>query len=86
MKDKNGKTIHKGDIIEWKIDGFETSGGYPSPNISWMAYPETRKVVIEDVKHLPTFKEYTGIGMIERQSTIEIIGNKFKNPELLEAK
>jgi len=80
MKDKNNKVIHKGDIIEWKIDGFRTSGGYPSPNISWMAYPETRIVIIDDINNIPSFIEPMGIGALNRSSTIEIVGNINKNP------
>lgn len=86
MKDKNGKEIKLGDIIEWKIDGFSTSGGYPAPNISWMAYPETHRIVIDDINNIPNFVAYMGIGGLEKTSTIEIIGNKFDNPELMEEK
>ena len=74
MNDKNGKEIKNGDIIKWFVKGFSTSGGYPAPNISWHADDEIRLVIIKDNK-IPSFKESTGIGAIERHTEIEIIGN-----------
>jgi len=74
MKDKNGIELKKGDIVKWFVAGFNTSGGYPAPNISWHANDEIRIVIVKDIKIL-NFTEFTGIGAIERQTEIEIIGN-----------
>ena len=82
-RDRNAKEIYDGDIIKWKIGGYRTEGSYISPSVSFAADNEVKIIEIKDITNLPTFKAYTGIGHIERQGTIEIIGNIYENPELL---
>ena len=83
LKDNNGKEIYEGDIIEWKISGYSMSSSWISPNIGCMAEDERQLIIIKDITNLPSFKAYTMIGSIERESTIEVIGNTFDNPKLL---
>jgi len=78
--DKNGKEIYSGDIIEWRTKGYTMSGSYVA-NVGCSADDEIERVIIGDNADL-SFIKYTIFGHIPRESTIEIIGNKFENEEL----
>lgn len=74
LKDKNGKEIFEGDVVKGvAFDGFAFSKGCISnPNCSY---------IVE-------FKEGSARGFYYlhhiRMDTIEVIGNIYENPELLE--
>ena len=82
MKDKNDKELCKGDIVKWTKKAWGMSATPNAPIVSWLGDEEIEIVVIENI--VPSFKAYYPIGAVERRSTIEVIGNKFDNPELLE--
>lgn len=80
LRDKNGKLIFEGDIIEKQNQKFVIKYEFDS----FVAYSEEKKPV--SVYGLFTFKLCCG-GWPEKETenTIEIIGNIHENPELLEA-
>jgi uncharacterized phage protein (TIGR01671 family) len=72
LKDKNGKEIYEGDIVR---DSTMTYLGIIAWNTGDCSF---------DVKSTKTGMHY-GIG-ISRQNDLEIVGNIYENPELLEDK
>jgi uncharacterized phage protein (TIGR01671 family) len=82
-QDKNKKDIYTGDIIKWVIKGYAMGGSYLSPDIGCASNDEIEIIVIgDDLTNIPNFVKYTMMGSIPRESTIEIIGNKYENEEL----
>ena len=73
LKDKNGKEIYEGDIIEWT--GEPLLKDVPNKNkyiIKWEIFHDIEKY------------EITGSGFkTENPDRIEIIGNIYENPELI---
>src|SRR6185312_10962387 len=70
LKDKNGVEIYEGDIIQADDSGtFLGDKFYKGFHRYW------KKQVVEDIRNC-FFKNYT--------SNIEVIGNIYENPELLE--
>lgn len=70
LKDRNGVEICEDDIVTWQ--GYEVSNG--------RQIRPTRKWLVEwDYLKLCQIQN-----IIESNRTLEIIGNKFENPELLE--
>lgn len=80
LKDKNGREIYEGDIVEVKDRRYELHGigivEWDKENGLWMIYfPDTQgATMLRD--WLP--KEY------EASLSIKVIGNVYENPELLE--
>ncbi len=80
FRDKHGKDIYEGDIVEVKDRRYELHGigivEWDKENGLWMIYfPDTQgATMLRD--WLP--KEY------EASLSIEVIGNVYENPELLE--
>ncbi len=79
LKDKNGKLIYEGDIIQKENQKFVIKYDFDS----FKAYDEENKPI--SIYGLFTFKICSGgwPGK-ETENTIEIIGNIHENPELLE--
>lgn len=74
LKDKNGKEIYEGDIVDWDGDQFEIKYGIQLVDAFegigfnlWSFYGRS-----EDIGKA-----------IRLQSAIEVIGNIYENPELL---
>ena len=73
LKDKNGKQIYEGDIVEW----FEENGRFHYKGIvenkpGWFLIKDKlacRRILVK----------------LMEAYNIEVIGNKYENPELLEA-
>ena len=74
LKDKNGKLIFEGDIVKYIISDGQTAGEEISA-VSWSEYG-----------YYPWMNEYEceGCDLYCTVSEMEVIGNIFDNPELLE--
>jgi uncharacterized phage protein (TIGR01671 family) len=73
LKDKNGKEIYEGDIIQYQ-DGSYQSANYDKVVVEWMS---------EDAGY-----DYTGWKLKDtflQGGSYKVIGNIFENPELLKA-
>ena len=78
LKDKNGKLIYEGDIIEKQNQKFVIKYEFDS----FVAYSEEKKPV--SIYGLFTFKLcFGGWPEKETENTIEVIGNIHENPELV---
>jgi YopX protein len=75
LKDKNGKEIYEGDIIEWRSKRLPSS-----PNRKRRGSPSTRRVI----KWKSPSKAGVGFN-IGISKSYEVIGNIYENPELLKA-
>lgn len=78
LKDKNGKRIFEGDIVQWKDENFNN---YTSV-VEWCGekwnYP-----AFDLAKH---DYECNGLQYVHEDCIIEVIGTIYDNPELLEMK
>lgn len=78
LKDKNGKHIFEGDIVQWKDENFNN---YTSV-VEWCGekwnYP-----AFDLAKH---DYECNGLQYVHEDCIIEVIGTIYDNPELLEMK
>jgi uncharacterized phage protein (TIGR01671 family) len=71
LKDKNGKDIYEGDIIQYQ-DGSYQSANYDKVVVEWVS---------EDAGY-----DYTGWKLTDtflQGGSFEVVGNIFENPELL---
>ena len=76
LKDKNGREIYEGDILRLKIDDY---AGLEKPDIFLINSDE---VYYADVCYLQQIDDH--IKQSETDDCIEVIGNIYENPELLE--
>ena len=74
LKDKNGKEIYGGDIIYWSYGDFEDNVVvfWDDEHLRWSIYRIVNKLAID------CLYEYS------KSDEIEVIGNIYENPELLE--
>lgn len=89
LKDKNGKEIYEGDIVEASIDGaWATSKNSVSfGKVKWKL-----EVIYNDIRFMDVFKVIGSKNAPDRiyylfdkeLSELEVIGNIHENPELLE--
>lgn len=83
LKDKNGKKIHDGDIVN--VIGIGIAQVIDSPTGEWMLYyrREPNEINSGFVSVVPKNKP-SGLWKTNTTSYIEVIGNIHENPELLE--
>lgn len=79
LLDKNGKEIFEGDII---TDGEDVLDIKRHPTLGFYTVDNGRETFVSDGVDVEYFEEYAE----EFSETIEIIGNIYENPELLEEK
>lgn len=77
LKDKNGKEIFEGDIIRYNIDVVDIKR---HPTLGFYTVLDGREGFFGDGISIDDFEEDAK----EFSKTAEIIGNIYKNPELLE--
>lgn len=90
LKDKNGKEIYEGDIVEAMIDGvWAIDNSLSFGKVKWKL-----EVIHNDIRFMDVFRvigSKNAPGRIyylfdKELSELEVIGNIHENPELLEAK
>lgn len=74
VKDRKGKEIYEGDIIYWSCDDFEEKVVvfWNDEYCKWSVYCIEDKMKIDDLYNYSSTDE------------IEVVGNVYENPELLE--
>lgn len=84
LKDKNGKEIYEGDIVEMKIERAEYEG---QDEDEWKVWYEKGKVEFSSgCFWINTNGHSINCHFHYNDSHREVIGNIYENPELLEAK
>lgn len=89
LKDKNGKEIYEGDIVEASIDGAWATG---KNSVSFGKVKWKLEVIYNDIRFMDVFKVIGSKNAPDRiyylfdkeLSELEVIGNIHENPELLE--
>lgn len=90
LKDKNGKEIYTGDIVEALIDGvWAIDNSLSFGKVKWKL-----EVIYNDIRFMDVFRVIGSKSAPDRiyylfdkeLSELEVIGNIHENPELLEAK
>lgn len=80
LKDKNGKEIYEGDVI----DIHQTVNGQSIFVIeNCVPFPDVRYAFDKSYKYEYNLHELLEIDIDESEKTIEVIGNIYENPELL---
>lgn len=83
LKDENGKEIYEGDIVEFSYDvfngNFDTKIGKGIVKFIAGAF-QIKTIEIEDIDNIEYFTLYS-----VNEDDIEVIGNIYDNPELLES-
>lgn len=75
LKDKNGKEIYEGDIVEFTICSYGWDAG---KNIETIVFEDGKFSFSDDTKY-----DNRTLGFLELYNSCKIIGNVFENPDLL---
>ena len=81
LKDENGKEIYEGDIIEFSYDMFV--GNFDTFIAKGVVVFDEGAFYVELLENERTTKDEAYLLYSINLDTIEVIGNKFENPELL---
>ena len=81
LKDENGKEIYEGDIIEFSYDMFV--GNFDTFIAKGVVVFDEGAFYVELLENERTTKDESYLLYSINLDTIEVIGNKFENPELL---
>lgn len=81
LHDENGKEIYEGDIIEFSYDEF--IGNFDTFVAKGVVVFDEGAFYVELFENERTTKDETYLLYSINLDTIEVIGNKFNNPELL---
>ena len=80
MKDKDGKDIYEGDILEWGMSLDDT----PSQRLRFVEFHELQLIwKVVDVGELPASVSYLYEAKQPSTRWCRVVGNIFENPELL---
>ena len=79
LKDKNGKLIYEGDIVQFYDDGILKTMKivWDNDELDFKAIGLKKSVECYEL-------DFLYLGYIKKEDNLEVIGNIYKNPELLE--
>ena len=92
LKDKNGKEVYEGDIVEFKDvgeEGYEYKEGFDFDNIAQVVYKNGIYTLsnfgeTDNSYHATNSTDEERLEEVLRNGNCKVVGNIYDNPELLE--